>query len=195
MVIDVLANDLDPDTRIDPPLPIFPPSAFSELIYDPTPADVPDTKSIDSVNLSGLQGTVTVAADGKSLTYNPGGTLLTLLLGQSAVETFAYTMRDGLGLQSTATVTVTTTGTNSAPAAAAVRSATATKVGEPVSINVMADVNNPFVASVGSISLGHPRALVGDRLESLRIVLAALNRSSQFGSCPLSGFDLCDGNY
>lgn len=109
VVIDVLANDADPDTRIDPPRPEFT-GDFSFLYLDPTPVDVPDSKTVVAVNAAGLQGTVAIAAGGSAVTYAVGGSLLSLSAGEVATETFSYTMQDSLGLTFTATVTVTVNG-------------------------------------------------------------------------------------
>ena len=151
-VISVLANDIDPDTRIDPPRLPIPPSDFSELIYDPTPVDVPDTKTIVSINATGLQGSVTLAPGGSNVTYNSGGTLLNLAFGQTATETFTYTMQDSLGLQSTATVAVTVTGTNHAPVAVG-DSATAIEDGSLVTIDILSNDSDADTAFGDSISL------------------------------------------
>jgi VCBS repeat-containing protein len=137
--IDVLANDTDPDTRIDPPPPPPPASGdLADLVGDPTPADVPDTKTVVAVNGAGLQGTVTVASGGNGVVYAVGGALLSLGFGQTAVETFTYTMRDALGLLSTASVSVTVTGVNQAPVTQNDEAAVAAN-GSPVVIDVLAN--------------------------------------------------------
>lgn len=152
VVIDVLANDTDPDTRIDPPTPRIPPQPFSELIFMPTPADVADTRTVVAVNGTGLQGSVAIAAGGGSVTYTVGGTLLNLTFGQTATETFTYTMQDGQGVQSTASVTVTITGANQAPVAAA-DVASATENGTPVAIDVLANDSDADSGAGDSFSL------------------------------------------
>ncbi len=133
-VIDVLANDLDPDNRIDQPLP--PPSELGP--WDVTPIDTPDTKTIIGVNTSGLQGSVEISGSGNNVVYTVGGDLLNLPFGASASESFTYTMRDSAGSESTATVTVTVSGTNHAPIAAA-DTAAAFEDGAPITISVMAN--------------------------------------------------------
>lgn len=154
LTIDVLANDTDPDTRIDPPAPP-PPSPIGSLLdlaFDVTPPDVPDTKTVVRVDGSGLQGSVAVAEGGTGVIYTPGGTLLDLAFGESAVETFTYTMRDALGLESTATVTVNVSGVNHAPtalddvAAAAENSA-------PVTIDVLANDGDADIVAGDTLSL------------------------------------------
>ena len=93
----VLANDTDPDTG--------------------------NTKTVTRLNASAtLTGTstggaaVSITANG-SFTYNPGSLFQGLSTGQSATDTFTYTMQDGSGAQSTATVTITITGVSDAPTA------------------------------------------------------------------------------
>lgn len=171
LTIDVLANDTDPDTRVDPPAPQIPPSDFSFLIQDPTPADTPDTKTVVSVNGNGLQGTVAVADGGASVVYTPGGTLLNLAFGETAVETFSYTMRDALGLESSASVSVTVTGANHAPTASA-DSAAATEDGAAVTIHVLANDDDADI-------------IAGDSLSVITLTAAPLN-----GTAVISGGDI-----
>jgi VCBS repeat-containing protein len=103
LTINVLVNDTDPDTRIDPPVtPISSATPFEELYFDPTPLDIPDTKTVVAVNGSGLQGSVAVAAGGSGVIYTVGGSLPGLTFGQSVVETLTYTIRDSFGAESTA---------------------------------------------------------------------------------------------
>ena len=56
----------------------------------------------------------TVTTDGTSITYDPNGQFESLAVGQSAFETFTYTIRDGADV-STATITVEVDGENDAP--------------------------------------------------------------------------------
>lgn len=154
-VINVLGNDTDADTRIDPPMQPIPPGPFSELTFDPTPADVPDTKTVVNVDTTGLQGTVTIAAGGTGVIYSVGGNLLTLPFGATAVETFTYTMQDALGVQSTATVTVNVTGINQSPVAVD-DVATAVENGAPITISVLANDNDfdvPFGDQLALLSI------------------------------------------
>jgi VCBS repeat-containing protein len=85
VVIDVLANDTDPDGD---PLSV---TAFDAL--------------------SANDATISVAPDG-SITYDPTGSqaLQDLPLGQSLIDTFSYTIGDGNGGSSSATVIVTVNG-------------------------------------------------------------------------------------
>ncbi|HEX7169048.1 MAG TPA: Ig-like domain-containing protein [Acidimicrobiales bacterium] len=89
-VINVLANDTDADG---------------------------DTLSVSAIDTAGTQGTATITNGGANVTYNPGSAYSTLPVGQTATDTFSYTVSDG-NATDTATVTVTITGANTAPVAA-----------------------------------------------------------------------------
>jgi len=56
-------------------------------------------------------------SNGDSVTYNPDGELETLAAGQTAIQTFTYTVSDGSGGTDTAAVEVTVSGVNDAPVA------------------------------------------------------------------------------
>ena len=53
--------------------------------------------AFNSSTSTGGHGTVTVAADGHSVVYNPGTAFDYLNIGQSATDTFTYTINDGNG--------------------------------------------------------------------------------------------------
>ncbi|MCP1168372.1 Ig-like domain-containing protein [Limimaricola litoreus] len=88
VVIKVVANDTDPDG---------------------------DKLSVTGVDGSGLRGSVKVNSDG-TVTYDPGTAFDGLSKGQSATETFTYTVDDGHGGRDTAQVSVRIDGTYVAPA-------------------------------------------------------------------------------
>ncbi len=88
-LVDVLANDLDPDLN--------------------------DTLTISGLNLAGTTGLVT--NNGTDVTYNPNGQFESLAVGETAVDSFSYTVDDGNGSSDVATVTVTITGENDVPVA------------------------------------------------------------------------------
>jgi VCBS repeat-containing protein len=81
---------------------------------DPNPGDVLTIQSIDA---SGLLGSVVVSEDGKSVTYSPDGQFETLAIGQFTIETFTYIVADSFGVTSSAQVEVTILGINDAPSA------------------------------------------------------------------------------
>ena len=97
----VLANDIDPDAG--------------------------DTRTVVAVNgLAANVGTPITLASGALLTLNPDGSgtydptavaaFQALATGQSATDTFTYTMQDAAAVLSTATVTITITGVSDGPA-------------------------------------------------------------------------------
>lgn len=86
------------------------------VLANDTDPDVGDTKTLVSVDTTGLQGAVSWRPDGL-VTYNTAGAFQELGVGQSATTSFAYTMQDSSGLTSTARVTVTVEGYNDAPQA------------------------------------------------------------------------------
>ncbi len=65
------------------------------------------------VDATGTTGTVALNVDG-SVTYDPNGRFADLTFGDTATDTFAYTVADGSGATATATVTVTIEGRNEA---------------------------------------------------------------------------------
>lgn len=86
----VAANDVDPDTS--------------------------DSLSVVSIDTTGTTGNVTDNGNG-TFTYDPNGQFESLAAGESAADTFSYTIEDGFGQQDTATVTVTVLGVNDTPTA------------------------------------------------------------------------------
>lgn len=87
VLIDVLANDTDPDTT--------------------------DTLTVRSASIQSGLGTVSVAVDGSSITYDPGAAYQYLASGQSATVEVLYEVTDGNGGTSSAVATVTVNGTSS----------------------------------------------------------------------------------
>ncbi len=85
-VIDVLVNDSDPENQ---------------------------TLSVSGVDTTGTTGTV--VNNGTGVTYDPNGQYEDLGPGETAIDTFGYTVDDGHGGTDTATVTVTVTGVNDDP--------------------------------------------------------------------------------
>ena len=106
-------------------------------------ADFSDPDTSDShtfsVDTTGTLGTVTNNNDG-TFSYDPAAAFEHLAVGETATDSFTYTVDDGHGGTATETVTVTITGTNDAPVANAV-SAAATENGSAVTIS--ADFSDP----------------------------------------------------
>ncbi len=78
-----------------------------------------DTLSVSSFDDSSTPGTVTDNGDG-TFTYDPNGQFEDLAMGESATDSFGYTVQDADGAMDTATVTITITGANDAPTSSAI---------------------------------------------------------------------------
>jgi len=87
-IVDVVANDSDADG---------------------------DPLIITSVDTTGTTGQV--SNNGGDVTYDPAGQFEHLAVGETATDTFTYTIADVLGATDTATVTITVTGVNDDPTA------------------------------------------------------------------------------
>lgn len=124
--IDVLANDDDPDTN--------------------------DTRSVVRVDGTGLLGSVIVNADGTGVVYSVGTAFADLPFGETATETFTYTIADESGAESTATVTVTVTGANAEPVATA-DSTTLTEDSAEVTLDVLGNDSDPNSGAGDTIAL------------------------------------------
>jgi VCBS repeat-containing protein len=129
-----------------------PPIAIAVLANDADP-DANDGKTVLSVDTTETLGTVTIAPDGSDVSYDPNGTFQSLGEGETATDTFSYTMKDDSGATSTATVTVTIIGENDGPTANADQNAVAEdKAPNPVTGNVLANDSDPDAHDVLTVS-------------------------------------------
>ncbi|MET3339213.1 beta strand repeat-containing protein [Bradyrhizobium ottawaense] len=115
-------------------------TAINVLANDTNPAG--GTLRVTSVNTQGILGTVSIAADGHNIAYTPGSAFQSLRAGQSATETFTYTVTNSAGLTSTATATVTIQGANDAAI-----------IGTPSAADVTEDSRNPTLKLTGTIAI------------------------------------------
>jgi VCBS repeat-containing protein len=111
------------------------PKSIAVLSNDTDPNH--DPLQVASVDTAGTKGSVTVSADGKSVTYDPNGKFRSLKQGETATDTFTYKAKDGQENSNSATVTVTITGLNEAPVA--VDDAATTDKGHSKQIAVLAN--------------------------------------------------------
>jgi VCBS repeat-containing protein len=133
IVIDVLANDFDPDAII-----------FGKAT----------TLAISSVDAPPSGATASIV-DGK-IQYDPGTAFDHLSAGETATDTFTYTISDGKGGTSTASITVTITGANDGPIAVADSGSATQYEDEPVAIDVAAndiDADDEHVLTVVAASV------------------------------------------
>lgn len=109
------ARDDVATTGEDTPLMVAAPGLLANDT-DPDLHDVLAVKGADA--LSALGVAVVVGADG-SITYDAGGLFQYLAAGESATDSFGYTIADRAGATASATARITVTGANDAPVAAA----------------------------------------------------------------------------
>jgi VCBS repeat-containing protein len=116
--------------------------------------DVGDNLTVTALDTSGTVGAVNAwDADG-SFTYNPNGQFEYLQAGDSATDSFTYTVSDGNGGTDTATVTITINGVNDPPVA--VNDSAITDEDTPVIIDVLSndfDVDGDIL-TVDSVTQG-----------------------------------------
>ena len=87
-------------------------AATPGVLSNDTDPDVGDTLIVTAVHTSGTVGTVTAWGSDGSFTYDPNGQFESLQAGDSATDSFTYTVSDGNGSTDTATVTITINGVN-----------------------------------------------------------------------------------
>jgi len=90
----------------------------ADVTDNDTDPDTSDSLSVSALDTTGTQGAVTGNGDG-TFNYDPNGQFEDLAVGESANDTFAYTLSDGNGGTDTATVTIAVTGANDSPTAVA----------------------------------------------------------------------------
>ncbi|MGC9371460.1 MAG: Ig-like domain-containing protein [Paracoccaceae bacterium] len=90
------------------------PGIVIDLLGNDTDPDGSDVLAVDSFDFSGLQGSVTDNGDG-TVTYDPDGAFEDLDSGETALDSFTYTVGDGHGGADTATVNVTVEGADDTP--------------------------------------------------------------------------------
>ncbi|MEC9345728.1 MAG: tandem-95 repeat protein [Pseudomonadota bacterium] len=93
-------------------------SVAGNVLDNDTDVDASDilTATQNLEGFSDLGAAVAISSDG-SFTYNPGGQFDTLAAGETATDSFTYTVNDGNGGTDTGTVSITIEGANDAPVA------------------------------------------------------------------------------
>ena len=118
--------------------------------------------AVTSLGLTGTKGIVTLnPAANNGVYYTPGAAFAYLSQGETATDSFTYTISDGHGGTSTATDTVTITGVNAPPVAKA--DTAATTASAPVQISLLAndtDVNRDDTLSVTAITTANTQGSV-----------------------------------
>ncbi|MCF6274462.1 MAG: cadherin-like domain-containing protein, partial [Robiginitomaculum sp.] len=123
------------------------------LTADFSDVDASDTHTF-SVDVTGATGLVTDNGDG-TFGYDPNGGFESLAVGETATDTFTYTVTDNNGASTTNTVTITITGTNDAPIVAAALTASANEDDASLTVDMLAgasDVDNGAILSVANVT-------------------------------------------
>ena len=124
--------------------------ASRNLLSNDTDPDTGDTLSVTSLSVMSGQGVaVTLNADG-TFSYNPGTKFNYLAVGQTAQDSFDYTISDGHGGTKTATVTITINGVNDSPTAVADSAAT----GENTTVDINVRTNDTDPDSGDTLAVG-----------------------------------------
>jgi VCBS repeat-containing protein len=85
------------------------------VLANDTDPDVGDTLTIVSVDDTDTVGAVQISLNGSAVFYNPRDEFQELNAGQTATDTFTYTIQDEAGAESTATVTMNIAGVDEPP--------------------------------------------------------------------------------
>ncbi|NKQ35836.1 MAG: tandem-95 repeat protein [Chloroflexi bacterium] len=107
-----------------------------------------DLLSVSGLDTTGTLGSVTDNGDG-TFGYDPNGRFDYLAAGETATDSFGYTVSDG-SLTDTAVVTITITGVNDAPAA--VDDSAATDEATAVTISILDNDSDPDTSDALSVS-------------------------------------------
>ncbi|HYK33489.1 MAG TPA: tandem-95 repeat protein [Streptosporangiaceae bacterium] len=112
-----------------------------------------DTVTTTAVDTTGTKGTVSINPDG-TVHYDPNGQFNGLSAGQTATDTFGYTVSDGFHTAS-ATVTVTITGVNDAPVIANIETTPLTYTAQdpPVQITNTLTISDDDDATMASATV------------------------------------------
>jgi VCBS repeat-containing protein len=109
-----VAEDDAATTDEDNPVSIATPG----VLTNDSDSDVADTLCLAAVDTSGTVGEVIAWDPDGSFTYDPNGQFEYLQVGDSATDSFTYTVSDGRGGTDTASVIITINGVNDAPTGA-----------------------------------------------------------------------------
>lgn len=149
---DSTSADNEPVAATEELPPDNPPVAANDALSVTEPSDIAltqrllandsdiDGQLISLIGAANPSGTGSVRLDGENLIYSPGETLDTLGNGETATETFSYTIAAG-DLTDTGVVTITLVGSNKAPTATDDRQAATED--SPITINALANDADP----------------------------------------------------
>ena len=136
-----------------------------------------DTLTVTSVNTTGTLGSVSINP-GQTIHYDPNGQFNGLTAGQTATDTFGYTVSDGFHTAS-ATVTVTITGVNDAPVVSNIETTPLSYRAQDPAIQV---TNTLTISDDDDATLGGATASITSGLSSGNDVLSFTNQNGITGS-------------
>ncbi|MBK9160736.1 MAG: tandem-95 repeat protein [Nitrosomonadales bacterium] len=113
--------------------------AFADLLANDTDPDAGDTLSVSAFDAVTAQGNTVMQDANGNLVLDIGDRYQSLGAGQTASDSFGYTVSDAAGLTSSATVEVTIAGANDAPVVASPVAGQQTNEDAPFSFIVPAD--------------------------------------------------------
>ena len=149
-----------------------------------------DALTVVSVDDSGTAGLVTWNPDG-SFSYDPNGQFEGLAVGETATDSFAYTISDGNGGSDTATVTITIVGVNDAPTA--VDDAGTTDEDTVLTVagpGILTNDTDPDASDVLAVSeVNGDAAAVGQQITLASGALLTVNSDGSYGYDPNGQFE------
>ncbi|MCA9194115.1 MAG: tandem-95 repeat protein, partial [Planctomycetales bacterium] len=153
----------------------------ASVLSNDTDPDTGDAAQFAITAISTIGTTGTVQLNNGVLTYSPNGLFESLPVGQSIIDTFAYTIADPSGVTSTATVTITILGENDQPHT----SNDTLSLSEDSSVT---DLTTTLLANDTDVDIG----------ENATLVIAAIDTTGTLGTVQLSGGNvtyLAAGNF
>jgi uncharacterized delta-60 repeat protein len=149
---DLTVNNVDPTAKDDIQLlsEDGPAVRIDVLANDTDPAGTADPLSISGVSLVGTKGTVTYDATG--VIYDPNGKFESLAAGETATDSFSYSISDGDGGSATGIITVTVVGRNDAPVVDSSVTSTTNEDAVGYSVSLLAGASDPDTSDVLNIS-------------------------------------------
>jgi len=155
----------------------------ADVLVNDSDLDTSDTLSISDLDTSGTAGLVTNNSDG-TFGYDPNGVFESLAVGETATDSFKYTVTDGQGGTDTATVTVTISGVNEAPTAVGDNGGSTANSASFTTANVLVNDSDPDTSDTLSVSALDTSGTAG---------LVTNNSDGTFGYDPNGAFDSLAG--
>ncbi|MEL6815322.1 MAG: Ig-like domain-containing protein, partial [Cyanobacteria bacterium J06598_3] len=118
------------------------PFTTGNVLDNDTDVDNGAVITVQSIDETGTQGIVTDNGNG-TFSYNPNGQFDALAGGESATDSFTYTVDDGNGGTDTATVNITINGANNNPVVSAPVTSTTSEDAASFSVDLLENASDP----------------------------------------------------